>query len=967
MSDLYLSKGEHPIGDELDLDDGINYIARDGGFIVDPDENTITIPLAVLGGTADDMVANRRAILRKLRQAEQASGVHGTATPVTLGFRHETTEIIYYDVDEGEYITTLQYPGGTVEEGELILAVYPGTRYATVTDAVSSTLHNDDAPQLRSDVPGDRDTRRMKMTITDQTGSGAINKLHIARLGGDEAVAGDFDPIINAPAMSGASDIVDANAFGGDFARRSISSTTFVDLAEAIMPAGFLNKGRFDVWVRCRDNAVKMQKPLFLNGSVNAPSLPGSGISRRQTDDGSNTGTSVTATWGTTTLAGSLLTMMVKAQNATPPAISRRQDWDASNRSTSPAVTWGSTTLSGSLLGIILRFEGDYGDWTPPGGWEIAAAASNLGTPSVHTVLLYQENASPESGSESGGSFPGLTDWTMEIFEYENVATSDALLEVNAYAGDSAEAVTMAIQNLESKKAVLIAAIGESSDSSNFLGSWSNGFDQELERDGLATADRIVDMAGTYSTTANARTAAFDHASLIVSFAAEHNEPEPIAMTPPAGYSLGGIVENFDDPDTPVTTAIFYQQNAGVDSGNLTVNFDQSVTATCRIAEYTGIAETAALITIAERLTSGLYVGIGPTDIEDHPGTLALAIFGAYATGTSFSAYSGDFTEVGDVNGLAVAEATGGLSSWSVSAIASAEDAGAHLLAIFRDDTDPDDPESDPGELEPDDYDFRVRAIDASGNPSDATTTESVTVTDDGSSVDLDWSAPSGTISYYEVYWSRSGVVRKVNTPTNAVAYTLTSEANAIEVAALPSTSGGVASSNFLRGRFGLEAGGTTAWKSKRMERIGVWHKIHMGTFDAPAVVGLFDGTRPDWRFQTQAASGGGPAANVEIDAIWILAHDQPQLIVEADDEITTPRVWIIEQRPDGRIAAWLEDGVGNVVGRVDATGELSMTPGDNFLTVMAEKASGEFELVSAAWTQQIEFAAGYDAQAGLG
>lgn len=974
MSDLYLSVGERGTStNELDLDDGVNYIARDGGFL-DGGDGELSVPLAVFGETSDERVAAQRALERKLRQAKRASGPRGIGTPVTLGFRHNTTDIAFYDVLDGAWETTRRWPGGDVEEGVLTLQVTPGTRGATVTDAPVSGLDNLAMPIERADVGGDRATARMRLTLTDESASGAINKLHIGRVAGDDFESGDFTPIVDLAPMSGASSEVESDAVGGSVARREVSGSAWLDLADAAMPAGILNRGRIDVWGRVRDFAAALGAPSNLNSTLQEPAGTGPDISRQQTAAGNNGAgaTTVAATWPSATLTGSLLALAVKAQHEPLALPERLQENDGGGTGTTTNVSWSTGTLIGSLLILAIRFEDTMDVYTPPSGWTVAQSFTNTegADTDVTTVILYKEDAASHTSTQSLGTFSVSTNWGGMTAEYINIAPSQALDHTQGQRGvqeTSFEQSSLA----QNAPALIFTAVGVGTTHSGALvGSWSAMTSvTDGSGDRFATAEAVLEAPSSgYTHGGTFRTGTHDWAMVSVVFRGAVSEPDPLAVIPPAGYSVTSFNTNFEDTTKPVTTALFYRQDAPASSGSQTVTFDRAVVATCRLIEYTNVATSAALESVVIGDSVQTINGVGPADQpSEHDDTLALGVFGAYETSTTWSGYSGGFSEIGESNGLAVAEAFADqVTNWSVAAVLSTFDPSASILAVFNKAVAATDP---PGDLEPGTYSFRVRAIDSSGNHSNATSSHNRVVNVQGSAVNVTWVAPSpaGEVSYYELYWSRSGVVRKLNTPTNATSFLLTSEEFAAVVAALPETTGATPSPNWLRARVGLDSGGTAAQLLVRTARGSDFHLVHFGTLDLPGAFSRFDGEAPDWRIEIQALSGGGPAADVDIDALWLFHHDEPQLIVEATEEITTPTLWVIEQRPDGRIAAWLEDALGVVVGSVNVVGELSLAPGLNFLTIAAEQASGEFELTDTAFEIELSHAPGYMAQIGDG
>lgn len=932
------------------------------------EDGTVRFPVLVRGSSASNVAAKRRAIIAEINRAETAWRFGRESERVALAVALQTIDTVYFDVQGGPNVGPAvrvreRHHGGTSEIVDVTLACESEngvaiTRLAADVRATSGTLTNGSAKILIDGIQGDRPART-RIELQDVSTSGAINRMRLSIVSAESLVLSDWEPWVDI-AHAGSSNQSDGSAFGDSYERVNLSSaSSWSFLGRAVMPAGAMQRGWRHLYLRLRDHASTTPAPSGLGSSIDAPAQPGA-ITQRQTAVGSGTGTQVSASWGSLTQNGNTLMLAVKAQNPqgdAPETISRRQGGGTSGTSDAPARSWGTSTQNGSLLVMTLRFEGNYEDWTPPNGWSLVPGASNPGSPNVHTVMLYDEGASVHSGSESGGSFASPVDWSMYTTEYTDVATSGALIAVGTNTGDGTSSLSLSVSTPTSlPRAVIVAADGVIGSIDNRF-SWSNNFIERFDDNGFGVADRIVSSAGSQGTSAS-YFPSDDHAGVIAAFAAAEQSGDPpseIAMTPPAGYALAGLVPNLNDEDAPLTTALFYRQDAPATSGSQTVTFSESVTATIRLIEIVGLATTSVLADVVTATSSGAVGNLGPSALVDQEGTLALAVFGAYSTSTTWSGHSGDFTHIGTFNGLSVARATSGaLQAWSATAVASATDAGAHILAIFRQRSLDDDP---PGQLEPGTIAARVRCVNRGGGVGSASGTHNAVVSLRNSAALFTWSAPATTaVSHYELELTFEGVTYQIITEDATTSYRLES------LAGLARGSFGVASvaPNQIQVQVGTDdmTASTSGSRNEnfrvihtaRTDRdlLGVWHFHDAALEHLPIQQQIADGSQPGWAVEAFGRNSGGPAANMDIDALVALSDESGMTLEYPGFNLATPRLWVAEIRRDGSVVAWLEDGSGNFVGQVRSIGRLKIPPGKAILTIVMEQA-GRVAAVDAA------------------
>ncbi len=953
-----------------DIHDKVSY-----GITADPARwaqgDRLVLPLVIYGADQDAVEANRRAILSELNAAETAWRQGRESERVTLAAQLNTTDTISWQVRRGRVTPARWYPAGTFGRATLELETEtrngrPVAELSSDARSASGTLTNGAATVLLADVTGDWPART-RFTFVDTSSTGVVNRLRISAVSAASAVVGDWDPWID---IDGASaNQSDATAFGGSYETRTLSSaSTWSYVGTAVQPAGALNTGWRQMWLRLRDNATVMAAPTSLTATVLAASQV-----QVATGNSGGGGTSVSATWGGATTAGNHLLLAVKVQHEDPPEPEQVQDAiDSDTADTTPSVSWGGATVAGNHLVMVLRFEGDLDDWTMPGGWQLGEVDSNPGSPNVHTALLYQENAASDSGAVSGGSFGVATDWTMWIAEYSGLAASQTIVSTGRGSGDSTNIGMVALDGAPSvDRFLVVGAIANNDNTATSFGAPSGGYTQRGEEAGLLVADKATAASGVHTMSALLDGTLEDYVGVSVAFAAAPATAEPVVITPPTGYALAGIAQNLDEGTAAVTTALFYRENASSESGSKSVTFDRTVVAEARLMEYANVAPSQSLVAVVTATTEGVASGIGPTAIAQDPHTFAVALFGAYRTSTSYGFYQTPFAEVSDSRGLAVAVATAGQSqAWSASAVASAVDQGAHLLAVFRDESSTltqalgtgGTNAADDNGLPAGSYAVRVQAVNAAGDVGAATASASPSLTVAGSSIALSWSAPTATsISHYRItVQDPDGDVWVADTPDNSTSYTISELTTWETAAALPSTSTGSysASPAIIQARVrttDADTDNAQVIKTTRSVRslIGDWHMVDVGASYLPLQQEMADGGIPEWAVDFYARNAGGASYALHTDALNVAGPETGITLWYPGLDLGTKRTWVCEVRADGSVVAWLEDGSGNYVGSVAVAGSLRLAAGDNIVSIAMEQAGGVSAISAARGTFQ--------------
>lgn len=449
-----------------------------------------------------------------------------------------------------------------------------------------------------------------------------------------------------------------------------------------------------------------------------------------------------------------------------------------------------------------------------------------------------------------------------------------------------------------------------------------------------------------------------------------------LAITPPAGWTfVGRLTAGVGAERTWLH--LFARENAPSSSASQSFSLSESATlvrAVLIMAEVNN-AILAGLIdrfAMEAMLTADLENGVVKLDAGEttFPGEMVLMVASPRwdytgSVGGGFSAWLSGQTEQADTQFFGLGSRvygqaqTGSTLSETIPAVSSGTVLGylsavislrPKLTTIVSSTEVPQEPFA--GDLLAGTYSLRLQAVDVSGRVSNATSTIIETVTKPNGRIDLTWTAPAGQISHYLLSWQRGAVIRQIATPNATTSYSLTTETGAKIISALPSTVGATASPNPLRLRAGTLNGTLSAIDRQILVPSGgQWFLVNGGLLDLPPVERLVDGSRPDWAIEIDAISGGGAAANVEVDAVFLAPHDHPQLTVEVPGlTLVALRNWLIETHRSGKsMSGWLRDtGTSAEAGRITPVGVLTLPPGDVILAMAADVVSGVSDMVDA-------------------
>lgn len=489
---IYLSVGDGTAqGDVVSLYAGDNpncYLTK-GGFHAPPPQpgdptRTVTLTLNITGRDANDMWDNYRRLETKLRQARAAQGPYGLGAGVTLGVRFDALNtMVYFDVLDG-LITAPDtlidlFPVAFMENISLQLICLPYARGLSLTDTVSGTITNGTAATLyRAQVPGDVPAL-LKLTLTDvSTNSKVINRWRIGQLALPHMASTDFAPIVDMTAVSPGTATTDSSSYCGSNFARVIASSSWQTIANASKPSAPYTSGLFDVWTRVRDSTALLSPPS------NFTATAGNGPSVRQSVNNDGTSSTASATWPSTTLAGSTLIAAVTCDSsATPGTIS------------------GYTTGEAPVVGPL------------------------------HTTYYTVQSASAQSGTVSC-SLSGSANWVMALIEIQNVAAASLDVHTSTTGSVSTSASTGTTGTTTQNYEFVVAVFGYSTSAT--YGAFSSGYTSLISASHsttvhLAVATHTATASGTQTCSQTVTGGTPTYAAAIVAFKAAVTDASTLA------------------------------------------------------------------------------------------------------------------------------------------------------------------------------------------------------------------------------------------------------------------------------------------------------------------------------------------------------------------------------------------------------------------------------------------------------
>lgn len=248
------------------------------------------------------------------------------------------------------------------------------------------------------------------------------------------------------------------------------------------------------------------------------------------------------------------------------------------------------------------------------------------------------------------------------------------------------------------------------------------------------------------------------------------------------------------------------------------------------------------------------------------------------------------------------------------------------------------------GKLTPQNYTARVQAVDTSGSLSNATFSLTKTVANGYGSIAYTWAAGAGgNVAYYRITLQAvtDGLFYAFNTPDSTTAYTVSNLALGTAVAALPATTGAVASFN----RFRAVVNGAALNTEVQVTASATWYLLHFGTAVVGSTDRALDGTQGGGVVTIQGYNAGGGAANMEADCLFLPAHDEPSVVVETSDLLASTGLTVAEShRRETHTVAWQAPSGGPVTTVSAASvpaGLFTLAPNENLIGLALATTAG--------------------------
>ena len=254
-------------------------------------------------------------------------------------------------------------------------------------------------------------------------------------------------------------------------------------------------------------------------------------------------------------------------------------------------------------------------------------------------------------------------------------------------------------------------------------------------------------------------------------------------------------------------------------------------------------------------------------------------------------------------------------------------------------------------------YAIVVTALDGSGNETAGSTPFAVGLGAVGEVI-LTWTdtgAPSNHRVYVFDQLTALGRWSWVATGSATSTYTLASALPLANSGSPPSANSTALGTSYLRGDVAVATpGGSPNYALGTPQPLllgsSQWETVLLGTVDLPPVPrgeqnAASSNAFPDlpWTLTVQGftATTGSPA--IDVDAVWLLPHDEPQVTATYTGlNLATNYWWEIDTRRDGRVSGVLrQEGDLLPTGQVRVDGRFTLGVGNNVITVLIEQAGG--------------------------
>lgn len=889
---VLLSVGDGATSDYLTLSDGVRYKVREPGIAwPTPDETAaerqLTIPISVYGTSADALIANRRAIELKLRQAQRARGPHGIGSGVTLGVQlHDATSMLYFDVKQGGLkIDTLNVANGWLQ-ATLYLTCEPDARGSdiTVTNALTYTDDASNAAWVKTSVTVTSNSTAGPdgSTTADTLTPGAANSSMYQQVSGLTAgVAHVFSVWLQSLTGSSFSMELGLYTSGGVL----IGSAQTVTVTTAMQRFSVSANIGANTTVRCQlggsSSWATGENVAFWGAQLEPGSAPGAIYLRIA---GAQAPTNGDQGWFLYGIPG---------------------DAPAPIRLTVTDQSTGGKALNGLRFGARSGDDLKIGDYTPVVGFTAGADGT-----SGADAAAYGGTSISRTLNSGGG-----TNWR----ELAYAALSDKPYNRGRFEVDARLVDTVGAQDAPTGGVVTVVNGDDVATQTPSIG-------RSGQNNGTSVTTITVNLGGT--STAGSTLIAFmycdGNGTQAASAASWTSESLKTFTAADGGTNVIQLLRRYN---APAVSSVAFTVSSLASPTRITVIEVQNVVAANAIIQARYSASLADPAATFEGISS--------------PNQLALGVFGAEVTTASAGLWSNQFTEGGDTGGTAwvyklitdegdddstIGMSSGGAIQWAGFWITLAAGVTAGT--------------ADAGNLDAGSLSAKVAAVDYSGTISAPLTLPSATIGSNGSKATWGWTAPvNGGTSHYLLVVNDGTTFYEYLSDT--VSYVVSDLADGAVVSSYPAANG----TSFASWRV---ASSTTAQTErypasivKRNTVNGQAELIALGVLDVPPSGRFDDGTEPVGALYVQTTWAGARSNTVKGDVAWLFPDRNTASLMYTATPRTTLYKWIYESRRDGTRVGAIQTMAGADAGTVKPDGSwVTVGPGNAHLVIAGTEGS---------------------------